>query len=1085
MTRSSGRRDLFLQVSGNVDPLKASMKAGQSVLAEFGTAAVNVQAEVEKALGNLGANAPAQAKQMERAYQKTFAAIRANAKAVMDATPAGAVEILNVAGARQAAEAAEQQAAALRMVANAAAQADTAANGNNAELRILAFSTEAAAQEAGQYAAALRGQANALSGVEAQIEGVTAAKKRNVAITGQARAGMQQLGFQMNDVAVQFAQGTPPAIIFSQQISQVTQAVQMMGDGTNKVASFLGGPWGIALGFAMTALAPFVGKLFEESDALKAATDELTKNSEKTKIAEQAKDAFAKTIPGIVAAIRKETEELEKQNLTLEENARLRQKRARAEGEAVKTELYGTDGKGGKAKELAAAQRELRAAVTAIDNFEKGDPTSIGPVDAAEQAAQNQRRFDAAQKRVRALEAEVDGLKKDIARAERNARMAGFTAAEQQAKEAVDPIEAIKGKYRRKVDREMDAAAGSDELNNRLVQTLLLLKRQEEAELSLARARQKAAEDRRREAERAAKQGPLTNLLLPVNGPQTGRFGEDRGTHRHQGRDYGVPVGTPVKAPAAGVVTHVGPKGAYGNVIYINFGGGVEGRYAHLSRFDVKPGERVEAGDVIGLSGGAKGAPGSGRSTGAHLHEEIRINGKAVDPAKRKYRVDEGQLADIAAKAETRSANSAEVEAQRELAEDIKFGDEERKLRLRLLDLQGRTADNAAKRLDLAEEEIRVDAEAYAERIGKLKQAGKLDEAEAKRLLALNDEVKAQRERNLKIEEATRVFDQQAGVQSRSLEYDIQMLRMQLDLATTTKERERIARELLAAEQKQRRQALEAAKRRPDATEDDVARADDELKRLPDIETGEREKLRREDKLSPMDEYRKRLEESLADIDGRYEEIGVRAIQNLEDDLAGAAAQALGLKGALGQVAEELIRIGLQKAILAMLNLASGGSGGEEANATAAWQKVKAGSVPGFASGGMIRGPGTGTSDSIPALVGGRRPIAVANGEYLINARSTQEYLPLIEAINAGTLPGFAGGGMPSAGFQVPRLPRLPKDLGRRGDGISISVPMSLHAPGADPAQLARLEAAFMRAQDELPTQIVATVLDARSRLSL
>lgn len=89
------------------------------------------------------------------------------------------------------------------------------------------------------------------------------------ASAGAQRQGMQQLSFQIGDIATMYSLGARPAQIFASQIGQVTQAVQMMSGGTSRAAAFLGGPWGIALTAATIVLAPFIGKLFEAEDALK------------------------------------------------------------------------------------------------------------------------------------------------------------------------------------------------------------------------------------------------------------------------------------------------------------------------------------------------------------------------------------------------------------------------------------------------------------------------------------------------------------------------------------------------------------------------------------------------------------------------------------------------------------------------------------------------------------------------------------------------------------------------------------------------------------------------------------------------
>lgn len=91
------------------------------------------------------------------------------------------------------------------------------------------------------------------------------------------------------------------------------------------------------------------------------------------------------------------------------------------------------------------------------------------------------------------------------------------------------------------------------------------------------------------------------------------------------GIDIPDPIGTPVHAAGSGTVTFAGWSRGYGNMVRIDHGDGNETRYAHLSAITVVPGA-VEQGAVIGNVGS------TGRSTGAHLHFEVRQNGAAVDP---------------------------------------------------------------------------------------------------------------------------------------------------------------------------------------------------------------------------------------------------------------------------------------------------------------------------------------------------------------------------------------------------------------------------------------------------------------------
>ena len=121
--------------------------------------------------------------------------------------------------------------------------------------------------------------------------------------------------------------------------------------------------------------------------------------------------------------------------------------------------------------------------------------------------------------------------------------------------------------------------------------------------------------------------------LWPVQGQVTGSFGERIDPFNgegafHSGVDIGTSYGTPIIAPADGIVTLTDMLGGYGKAIMIEHGNGISTRYGHLSGFAVTAGQRVHRGDVIGYVGE------SGRSTGPHLHYEVRINDVPVNPYK-------------------------------------------------------------------------------------------------------------------------------------------------------------------------------------------------------------------------------------------------------------------------------------------------------------------------------------------------------------------------------------------------------------------------------------------------------------------
>jgi murein DD-endopeptidase MepM/ murein hydrolase activator NlpD len=98
------------------------------------------------------------------------------------------------------------------------------------------------------------------------------------------------------------------------------------------------------------------------------------------------------------------------------------------------------------------------------------------------------------------------------------------------------------------------------------------------------------------------------------------------GGEMHPGMDMAAPTGTPVYATADGIVSRAERAGGYGNLVQLEHGKGLETRYGHLSRILVHDGQRVHRGDLIALVGS------TGRSTGSHLHYEVRIDGRAVNP---------------------------------------------------------------------------------------------------------------------------------------------------------------------------------------------------------------------------------------------------------------------------------------------------------------------------------------------------------------------------------------------------------------------------------------------------------------------
>ncbi|KPY37678.1 Peptidase, M23/M37 family protein [Pseudomonas syringae pv. primulae] len=135
-------------------------------------------------------------------------------------------------------------------------------------------------------------------------------------------------------------------------------------------------------------------------------------------------------------------------------------------------------------------------------------------------------------------------------------------------------------------------------------------------------------------AYRSFSPGTPSNLILdkPVNGPLSSKFGVRRffnGEERnpHAGLDFAVPAGTPIKSPAAGKVILIGDYFFNGNTVFVDHGQGFISMFCHMSKIDVKQGDLVPRGGVVGKVGA------TGRATGPHMHWNVSLNDARVDPA--------------------------------------------------------------------------------------------------------------------------------------------------------------------------------------------------------------------------------------------------------------------------------------------------------------------------------------------------------------------------------------------------------------------------------------------------------------------
>jgi len=595
------------------------------------------------------------------------------------------------------------------------------------------------------------------------------------------RAGFTNLGFQINDVTTQLSAGTPVAQVFAQQSGQVLGAFQMMAKEGSTAASVLGGPWGLAITAGVSLLGLFASKLFDASHGFDSMVQKLKEDADEQDKTNAAHVAFSKTLEGQIVLQQKLNEEMERG--------------LKSQRETNQQNLTGAQQKIDDAQRtLSTLSRDLVTAQAALKDVYNTAPDTMT---ASASAAYSQRLAEAKAK-VADIERRIQTAYKDIATAQQGVRDAKAVIAVDEAQAAVDPLKQIANKYQDLRDAAIAAAKGNDALTKSLTETLKAINVKEQAE--------RDAEEKRRKSGRDTE---TTAFSMPVNGPISGQFGEKRPGHLHAGLDIAVPVGTPVKADAGGVIIEAGTLPGYGNVVFIDHGGGTISRLAHLSKIDVTKGQVVTAGDVIGSSGGAKGAPGSGDSTGPHLHYEVRVRGRSVDPRKGPFPTDALGSADKAADAQKR----AEEEAQRQRDEAIRhqkeFDDQSARLDSALLSAKRANINDADVIARLNKEQVLVEQQKTEVDIKAKVALGDYTDAQGRVLIEKSKQLAAEELWTIATEQAARHIQDAADTEIDVSRNNLDLLDAQQVLAKTVADRRDIALEILSEEEKQARIAAQ------------------------------------------------------------------------------------------------------------------------------------------------------------------------------------------------------------------------------------------------------------------------------------
>lgn len=491
--------------------------------------------------------------------------------------------------------------------------------------------------------------------------------------TAKAEAGFTKMGgsarlmaSQFSQVGQQIAAGTNAIQALAIQLPDLAVTLGSTGAQAGKLAAFFGGPWGIALATAASLAASLGVKLLETEDSTKKA-------ARANELWVDKLDRTRHSLDEVRAAVAAYNgEQTKAREITLQTAAAVAQAAAANLSEAISI------------RQKLAAQME--------DALFLAQSLKFSGNEAAQSSAAQQ---------IVDLQGKIRENNAAIANDMAQARASVISVADEIAKSQTTQEAKIKTGFEVLRNQARSSIRDVDALAKRLTE----LNRQETAALD---AIQKAARERSK-ATQDAKEATV-GFVSPVTGGRiTGRVGEQRPGHTHAGIDIAVPVGTPVRADASGVIVEAGTLPGYGNVIFIDHGAGTISRLAHLSQINVAKGAFVNQGDIIGLSGGARGAAGAGNSQGPHVHYEVRRNGRAVDPRTGAFPIDQLGSAE---RAQDAAAAAAKHAAEQDAASRRQYDRTLAQLELdqQLVFLRAQGTEEAKKQADIMEATAQIEA---------------------------------------------------------------------------------------------------------------------------------------------------------------------------------------------------------------------------------------------------------------------------------------------------------------------------------------------------------------------------------------
>lgn len=493
-----------------------------------------------------------------------------------------------------------------------------------------------------------------------------------------------QLGYQMQDVAASVASGINPLVILAQQGGQTASALAQMGGTVGKVASILGGVW-VQAGLAAVVV---LSQLASGNEKAKKQTVDLT-NAESIRTAK---------LPDLI-------EKIQDLNRELAESNRLEYEALKIKGQTVENSRIET-------------QNRLNRAVARYNDLQRQKSYW-------ERVGGNQGAVFELDRQMKKTQTTIDELRATLGSLASSADEVAFSQLTNAAEAMTDASKAAQQQYekeqagikerfmlRNQVIRQAMIGASAEQLATALAKSRALATDEEAAALRRLDAAQKAANSSKKETTQET-----ANYIMPAQGRVTSGFGArpaplkpdgTRGSTNHGGIDIGVPVGTSVKAAQVGVVEAIGQDPKSGKYVILNHGAGVTTRYLHLSDTSgISKGQSVQQGEEIAKSGNTGGVR-------AHLHYEVRVNGKPVDPRKGIFPID-------TLKAEAAGFKDLETAGQKAAREGAAAVEEQQKAIEANTDLSNQ--EQLAQLTELQNKKIAILAKGYGDESTQVKEA--------------------------------------------------------------------------------------------------------------------------------------------------------------------------------------------------------------------------------------------------------------------------------------------------------------------------------------------------------------------------